>query len=226
MIFLFNLDMNRQIPLEEQLKMYLMDTFDRAFGYPHHHPWTINDLKCRLESILELLIPIEPKLDTINAIFEELISVSDSLPTPPITANDAQRDAFENASKAFCQAKKHFLENEQNHCEWSDGRCTWVHSPHSSINECRNDDVLTYYSIRGKTTTSYSVIITCLASCSEEGRVMTLSISSNVNGKTIRIPIGQYSIAKDYATNAQANFRTELKNLILAIYKERKPIQH
>ncbi len=51
------------------------------------------------------------------------------------------------------------------------------------------------------------------------------SISSNVNGKTIRTPIGQYSTAKDYVTNAQENFRTELPNLILAVYKERKSIQ-
>jgi hypothetical protein len=209
--------------LEEQLKMYLMDTFDCAFGYPHHHPWTINDLECRLKSILQLLKPIEPKLNTIDGILQELISISDSLPIPPITANDAQRDAFEKASEAFYQAKKHFLENGQNQYEWSDGRCTWVHSPHSSINEYRNDDVLTYHFLRGRTTTSFSVIITCLASCHEEGSVMTLSISSNVNGKTIRMPIGQYSTAQDF-TNVQENFKTELKNLLLAIYKERKPI--
>jgi len=216
--------MNRQILLEEQLKMYLMDTFDRAFGYPHYHPWTINDLECRLKSILQLLKPIESELNTIDSIFQKLISISDSLPTPPIAANDAQGRAFEKASKAFFQAKKHFLENGQNQYGWSDGRCTWVHSPHSSINECRNDDVLTYYSLRGRMTTSYSVIITCLANCSEEGRVMTLSISSNVNGKTIQMPIGQYSIAQDYAASAQENFKKELTNLLLAVYRERKPI--
>jgi hypothetical protein len=149
----------------------LIDTFDHAFGYPHHH-------------------------------------------------------ASEKASKVFCQAKKHFLENRQDQYQWSDGRCTWVHSPHSSINECRNDDVLTYYSFRGRTTTSYSVIITCLASSSEGERVMTLSISSNVNGKTIQVPIGQYSTAQDYAADLKENFITELTNMLLAIYKERKPIQH
>jgi hypothetical protein len=147
----------------------LIDTFDHAFGYPHHH-------------------------------------------------------ASEKASKAFCQAKKHFLENRQDQYQWSDGHCTWVHSPHSSINECRNDDVLTYTLFRGGTTTSYSVIITCLARSSEEGRVMTLFISSNVNGKTIQVPIGQYSTAQDYAIIVQENFATELMNMLLVIYKERKPI--
>ncbi|CAF1406093.1 unnamed protein product, partial [Rotaria sordida] len=211
--------------LEKQLKMYLMDTFECAFGYPNHHPWIINDLGCRLESIHQLLIPDIPELTTISAIFQKLASFSNSLPTPPITIDDAQRDAFEKASKAFCQAKKYFSQDGQNQYEWSDGNCTWIYSPHSSINECRNDDVLTYYSFRGRTTITYSVIITCLASCIE-GPVMTLAISSNVNGKTIRMPIGQYSTAQDYAIDVQENFRTELKNLLLAIYKERKSIKH
>ena len=210
--------------LEEQLQIYLIDTFDCAFGYPNYHPWTINDLICRLESISQLLTPTTSELTTISGIFQELASISNSLPTPTITMNGAQRNAFEQASKAFCQAKNYFLQDGPNQYEWSDGYCTWVYSPHSSINECHNDDVLTYHSFRGRTTITYSVIITCLASCIE-GRVMTLSISSNANGKTIRMPIGQYSTAQDYATNVQEKFKTELKNLLLAIYKERTSIK-
>ncbi|CAF1067890.1 unnamed protein product [Rotaria sp. Silwood1] len=87
--------------LQNQLKMYLMDTFDCAFGYPNYHPWTINDLECRLESIHQLLVLNVPELTTVSAIFQQLASISDSLPTPPITINDAQRDAFEKAAKAF-----------------------------------------------------------------------------------------------------------------------------
>ncbi|CAF1173097.1 unnamed protein product [Adineta steineri] len=219
-------DMSQQIVPKEHLKMYLMDTFDRAFGYPHHHPWTINDLECRLKSILQLLTPIEPKLDTADGIFQELISISDVVSIPPIATSSTQRDAFAKASEAFYQAKKHFLDNGQNKYEWSDGHCIWVYNPHSSINERHNHDVLTYHFTRGRTTTSYSVIIMCLASCSEEGSVMTLSIGSDINGKTIRMPIGQYSTAQDYIADVQEKFKTELRNLLLAIYNERKIIQH
>ncbi len=208
------------------MKRYLIDTFDRAFGYPHHHPWKINELKCRLELILQLLMPTEPKLNAIDGIFQELILISDSLPRPSITVPGAQRDIFEKASKAFCQAKKHFLKNRQDQYQWSDGHCIWVHSPHSSINECHNDDVLTYYSFCGRTITFYSVIITCLARSSQEGRMITLSISSNVNDKRIEVPIGQYFTAQDYATIVQENFITELKNMLLEIYKERRPIEY
>jgi hypothetical protein len=65
-----------------------------------------------------------------------------------------------------------------------------------------------------------------LARSSEEGRVMTLFISSNVNGKTIQVPIGQYSTSRDYTITVQENFKTELTNLLLAIYNEQKPIEH
>jgi hypothetical protein len=171
---------------------------------------------------------VEPELNTTDAIFQKLISISDSLPTQSTAVDDAQRDAFEKASKAFYQAKIYFLKivNTQDQYAWSDGRCTWVHIPHSSINECHNDDVLTYNLVRGRTTTSHSVIITRWANCSEDGRVMALSISSSVNGKTIRMPIGQYSTAQDYITNAQENLKIEIMNLLLAVYKERKPVQH
>ncbi len=61
---------------------------------------------------------------------------------------------------------------------------------------------------------------TCLASFSEEGGVMTLTINSSANGKTIQIPIGQYSTVQDYITHLQENFITELSNMLLVVYKE------
>ncbi|CAF1177851.1 unnamed protein product [Rotaria magnacalcarata] len=89
------------------------------------------------------------------------------------------------------------------------------------MNEYRHDDILTYY-WRNQ---SYSIIIICLASINDEGRVITLSIGSTVHGKMIRIPLGQYSIAQDYLTKLQENFSTELKNLLLLIYNEQMPVQ-
>ena len=225
MTFLLYLDTTQSRLLEGQLRRYLIDTFDRAFGYPHHHPWTINDLQCRLESILQLLKPIESKLSSIDEIFQELASISDTPLSPPLTTYDAYRDAFEKASKAFVQAKQHFLNSHQNHYLWFDGHCTWVSNPHSSIKECHNADVLTYQLFQGRKSISYSVIITCWARCSDDGRVMTLCISSDVNGTKIEMPIGQHSTAQDYTNDVQESFLKELTYLLLAIYKERKPIE-
>jgi hypothetical protein len=91
------------------------------------------------------------------------------------------------------------------------------------MNECRNDDVLIYCSFRGETSTSYLVIITCLARFSEKERMMALFISSNFIGKTIQVPIGQYSTVQDYTLTVQKNFVIELTNILLAIYNEQKP---
>ena len=172
---------------------------------------------------LELTLQVSK--DDLRLSIEHLfISISDSVSAPPLTIHDVEQDAFSKAAKAFSDAKKYFVENEKNQYQWSDGNCTWVHQPHSWINERHNDDVLTYSSFRGRMTTSYSVIITCLARSSEDRRVITLFIGSNVNGKTIEIPIGQYSTTEDYTTIIQENFKTELMNMLSAIYKQRKPI--
>ncbi|UJR16960.1 hypothetical protein I4U23_003858 [Adineta vaga] len=217
-----SINMTEAISLEEQLKRYLMNTFDRAFGFPSYHPWTIDDLECRLKSILQLLIPTEPKLNTIESIFQELALISNT--SSSTNVDNIYRDVFEKTSKAFCQAKQYFIDTEGNQYEWSDGHCGWIYHPQSSINECYNEDILTYHSIRGRTTVSYSIIVKCLANCSEEGRIITFSMSSDVNGRTIEIPIGEYSTAQDYNSNVEENFGRELKNLLLAVYKERKVI--
>lgn len=216
--------MSPPVYLEEQLKMYLIDTFDRAFGYPSHHPWTINDLQCRLESIHQLLIPIDDKLSTMDSIFKELTSISSVLPAQPIVINEGQHDAFEVASKAFYEAKKCLSESDPERYEWSNGYCAWTYNFNSSISEGYNNDILIYYPPR-RSSTPYRIIITCWAICSEEGRVMTLSIGSSVYGKTIQMPIGQYSTAQDYTIKAQKSFNRELINLLLAVCKERKSKQ-
>ncbi|CAF1650079.1 unnamed protein product, partial [Adineta ricciae] len=211
----------RTATLGDQLKKYLLNTFDRAFGYPGHHPWTLDDLECRLKSILHLLIPVEPKLDAVDGIIQELISISDPSTVTSTVMDNVYDEKFEKASQTFYQAKKHFIDSGRNQYEWSYGCCTWIHHPQKSINECYNDDILTYHSSRGRTTTTYSIIVRCLAKCSEEGRVIALSISSDVNGRTIEIPIGEYSTAQDYHKDVVELFQVELKNLLLAVYIER-----
>jgi hypothetical protein len=216
------------------LKTHFNDTFDRAFGYPYHPLWTVADLESRLESIRELLIASDLRPNRLDLILQDLASLDDTASSPTsFPIRTIPGDVFEQASKVFHDAKQTLTKDGQHQysCSdgsctwvkysWSDGSCTWVKMAHSTINECRNDDILTYDYQRGKTTRSYSVIITCLAECSE-GLVMTLSISSTVNGKNIRMPLGQYSTGQNYSKPVQENFRRELENLLLAIYKERK----
>jgi hypothetical protein len=202
--------------------MYLTDTFVRAFGYPHHHLWTVGDLTCRLESIRELVSPTDPKLDSTDSIVQALISIPDVPPIEVSVPNGGRQAAFQKASRALCQAKESLTNGTGNSYEWSDGSCTWQESPHSSIDECRNDDVLTYHSFRRGNTTRYSMIVTCWASLTEERRLITFTIGGCANGKMIRVPIGQFSTSQECANDVRESFQAELTSLLLAIYKERK----
>ncbi|CAF1670195.1 unnamed protein product, partial [Adineta ricciae] len=216
-----SIDIRRTATLGDQLRKYLLTTFDRAFGYPGHHPWTLDDFECRLRSILQLLIPVEPKLDAVDGIIQELASIAEASSTTSTMMDNVYEDKFKQASQAFCQSKKNFVETGRNQYIWSDGGCAWVCHPHTSMNECYNDDILTYQSSQGRITITYSIIVRCLAKCNEEGRVIVLSISSDVNGRTIEIPIGEYSTAQDYQKDVVELFQVELKNLFLAVYKQR-----
>lgn len=212
-------------PLEElQLKNYLFDTFSIAFGYPQYSPWSINDLQCRLESIHELLSPRKSQLDTIDAAFGELISISHSARDAPASTTNTPQDAFQRAAMAFQLAKKNFLSLYNHQFFWFDGGCKWVEGIDMGESERRHDDVLTYeYQDKARRLSgNFSIIITCIATLADEGNLITLSLGSSVDGKTCRIPIGRYSKNQNIAADVQKNFAMELGNLIKSIAKERR----
>ena len=215
----------RASPLDfEQMSAYLTDTFDHGFGHPHHHPWTLGDLECRLEAIHELLSPSHSTLNTSDAIFQALASASDSTPPSTTVSDGARRDILGDVSKAFCAAKQQFVEDGHQY-SWSDGSCSWMESPSVGSNEYRHDDVLTYQSFFRNKSTSYAVIITCWTSFGQDGRTMTLSIGSSACGKMIRMPLLQCFTAVSAPLKLEKVFRTEVKNVLLAIYKERSAAQ-
>ena len=126
----------------EQLKTYLTDTFNMAFGYPDYQPWTIGDLEYRLESICEILSSTNPMLNTTERIFQELLSITNTRISVPPIATNVYHDIFEKASNAFYEAKKHFLESNGNQYSWSDGGCIWVNNAQTEMNKRQHDDKL------------------------------------------------------------------------------------
>lgn len=209
----------------EQLSVYLTDTFDHGFGHPHHHqPWTLGDLECRLEAILELLSPSQPTFNTADAIFQALASTSDTTPPSTTVTDGARRDALAEVSKAFCEAKQHFVE-DAHHFSWSDGWCSWMQSPSVGSNEYRHDDVLTFQSFFRNKSINCAVIITCWTSFAPDGRTMTLSIGSSACGKMIRVPLLQCPTAVSGPLNVREIFGKEVKNLLVGIYKQRVAVQ-
>jgi hypothetical protein len=211
----------------DQLKTYLTDTFNKAFGYPDYQPWTIGELEYRLESICEILSSTNPMLNTTERIFQELLSTMNTIIPIPLSATDVFHDIFEKASNAFYEAKNHFVVSNGNQYSWSDGGCTWVNTAETAMNARQHDDKLIFTARNGYTPSSCSIIISCLATVGNRssGNIVTLSIGSPINGQVNRIPIGQYRKNQNYTAEFKDNFIVELKNLIISICKQRKAIQ-
>jgi hypothetical protein len=131
---------------------------------------------------------------------------------------NANQDIFEIAANAFQNAKRKFSESN-NKYSWSDGGCLWLDSTQIAMNERRHDDILTFRDGDGGMTRS--IIITCLATLADKGNRITLSISSGVNGKTIRIPIVCCS-SQNVTLYFEEKFSIELNNLLKSIANERK----
>ena len=216
----FNLDNTGKHQIEEtQVKTYLIDTFNIAFGYPHQQPWTINDFECRLESIRELLLSRNHNLDSIDVVIDKMISMHDKESSS--TQCSSSSDTFNKAANAFHQAKSEFIKTNNN-CSWSDGGCIWLHNTQISLNEYRHDDILTFDRYHGRQLITQSFIITSFITLSLEKDCITLSIGSTMNGKMIRMPIGCYSRSQNYIGDFQKNFTIELHRLLISIVKERQ----
>ena len=197
-----------------------------AFGYPQYPLWSIDDLECRLESIRELLLPRDPKFDTIGSVFKDLVSSNDSTRNPLSMPASNSDDLLQEAARGF-QIGKRSVENLNNVNElftWSEGDCIWSNDIQTAANERRNDDILTYEYRDGRTSRSLSLIITCIALLVDEGKCVILSINSTVNGKTCRIPMGRYTNTRDFDALVQENLSIELRNLIKSVAKERRAI--
>lgn len=209
----------------EALKIHLIHTFDIGFDYRDYQPWTINSLEVHLEIIREILVPSDLGLSVTEDIFEKLSSVHRML--TPVFSMEAciHQGIFEKASKAFYEAKKAFVKSNKNQYSWSNGTCIWLNNEQSISNERRNNDILSYYSYNQGILRSYSMIITCFVTVSDEGNIVTLSVGSSVNDVMIRIPIDQYSKAQNYIEEFSRKFNKQLTNLLISIYKQQKVIE-
>ena len=205
------------------MKNNLIDTFNRAFGYPDYRPWTLLDLQVRLEMIHELISPSNPKDRSVSTIFDDLRSIPDTKSVVKNPAlNDLRSRALDRAADAFCKAKRMFVETDPDHLDWSNKNCVWMDSSDGLMREFRYDDILTHYKTQRGVPMNYSMIITFIARLSDNDRMITLSIGGNVNGKNVQVPIILDSTARDFTTNVTTSFPIELKTLLFTICNEKK----
>lgn len=222
----FSLDSQRRPNIEiQQLRAYLMDTFNMAFGYPDYPPWTVSDLACRLESIHELLVPRNSNLIERSDVFQDLLSThADPLPADDDRL-DADSDLFRKASRVFQLGKAGYLTQStdpRHQYSWSDLACKWLDSTQTPSNERRHDDILTYYHQEKRTSASCSVLITCLAVFVKQENRVHLSIGSASNGVMCRVPLGYLQDSDQDLQEKVQYFVVELNNLIISISKQRR----
>lgn len=208
---------------QSRLKTYLMDTFDRAFGYPKHQPWTLCDLQVRLEVLHNLLVPGKI-YNSCSAVFQDLALMSGNRTTNTAHSSllDHGRNAFETAARVITEAKRAFVAKNPNHYRWSSGDCAWIDASTATSVQCQHNDILIYASLINGRLVDEHLMITFFAQLSENHRMITISIGTTCFGKDVRIPVVYQGEGEDYSNTFQERFETEFKSLLVAIKKERE----
>ncbi|CAF0877998.1 unnamed protein product [Adineta steineri] len=197
------------IGLKQQLKNYIITTFDRGFENAEYQ-WTIEQLEYRLESIRHILdqnmISLDQQLSdaTKSLLSFEPIRVLSSLCTIKI---------FSKVSDAFESAKIKFVV-EHSAYSWYDGKCYWLDNRQNMI-ERKSFDVLCYQQKRQ----SWKLIFICSVHFNENGDIVTLTVGTDINGMYIELPVGQYNPNQLDNLNIEMEFEREVINLLQAICK-------
>ncbi|CAF0935027.1 unnamed protein product [Adineta steineri] len=212
--FLSVVDIGKEmlIGLKQQLKNYIITTFDRGFENAEYQ-WTIEQLEYRLESIRHILdqnmISLDQQLSnaTKSLLLFEPIRVLSSLCTIKI---------FSKVSDAFESAKTKFVV-EHSAYSWYDGKCYWLDNRQNMI-ERKNFDVLCYQQKRQ----SWKLIFICSVHFNENGDIVTLTVGTDINGMYIELPLGQYNPNQLDNLNIEMEFEREVINLLQAICKTKQ----
>ena len=226
MIFLYRQDafllcLGIRDNLIHRFEVLVQDTFNRAFGYPFEPLWTINDLECRLNIMLETLQSTDPKLNKLDTIFQKLLNLPKENLTTSLILDKTRQNVLNNVTTAIHLAKMELVNDDrkQQYC-WSDGHCDWTEILHDKQVEYRNDDVLMYTQYSGRTMTQYLINVTCTARFSKSLDLIYIALNSNLYGQMIEIPIGRYGIKEKFEENIKQEFEGALFALLSIIYKQ------
>ncbi|CAF1573801.1 unnamed protein product, partial [Adineta steineri] len=196
--------------LINQLKTYVMTTFDKGFEYAEYQ-WTVEQLEYRLESVIHILeqssMPFDQQLSNAT---KALLSLES---TTLRSSQNSINLIFNKASLAFESAKVNFIIQHPS-CSWYDGRCRWLEY-RQDMSERKNVDLLSYQ--RNKQ--NWKLILICSAHFNENGTIVTLTIATDLNGVYIELPLGQYAPTELDSLNIQLEFEKELINLLQVICK-------
>ncbi|CAF1211757.1 unnamed protein product [Adineta steineri] len=196
--------------LTNQLKNYVMTTFDKGFEYAEYQ-WTVEQLEYRLKAIIYILeqtpIPFHQQLSNAT---KSLLALE---PTTLRSNQNSINMIFNKASVAFESAKANFIDQHPS-CSWNDGHCHWLEY-RQDMCERKNFDLLSYQ----RNIQNWRLILICSAHINQNGKITTLTIATDSNGVYIELPLGQYTQEELDNLNIQLEFEKELISLLQVICK-------
>ncbi|CAF1077473.1 unnamed protein product [Adineta steineri] len=198
--------------LKEQLKCYLMSTFDKGFEVAEYQ-WSIQRLKYRLELFRQI---VEPDLVSLD---EELQDASENLLhfNAPSSSNNfpldklRNKDIFHKVSIAFTLAKNKFIEKRSDLYSWADGNCQWLEY-RQNMKKRKNYDVLSFHCKNQ----NWILMIICSVYFNEKGDTITLSVGTNTGGLYNEVPIGIFTPELN-SLNIDSEFEIELIHLLYTV---------
>ena len=194
--------------LQARIETYLMDTFDRGFGFADIQ-WTVEQLKYRLNLITQMVqtgsrekATEKQQKSTSEAIGEQSTERSKS------HALLARKSDFIRAASAFSRAKEAFTKqaSQSGSFQWSTNTFHWTDDI-NSLHEKKHFDVLA----NAADNWSMFIIFQCyIDACAD---VVKLSVGTIIDGVTILLPVARFDQAVD-SDMIDGRFNVELTTLI------------
>ena len=201
--------------LQARVKAYLMDTFDKGFGFADTQ-WTVEQLEYRLNLISEILRNRSQEVHVaVNCEKSSNEAVNHNLPAQ-MKPNDILvcKLEFIQVANAFSKAKKAFTTqpSRSGKFRWQSNNCQWTDDI-NSLHEKKHMDILTCFNPDFQW--SMLVIFDCyIDSCAN---VIKLSVGTIIDGLTILLPVARCT-GKVEPEMIDNRFSDELNTLIELVF--------
>lgn len=206
--------------LQRRMEDYLMDTFDKGFGFPDVQ-WTIEQLEYRLDKLLQMLQDRSEENMIMDILTPQSVVFDEQFIMRIRSSNILIRQLdFAQAAQTFSHAKKVFIQQPSifGQLQWSSCICQWTDDV-NVLHEKKHFDILTCYDPHP--IWFLLIIFHCyIDDCSD---VIKLSIGTIIDGVTVLLPVARFN--KTVQTQMIENrFHTELNVLIRLAGKNVVPV--
>ncbi|UJR19923.1 hypothetical protein I4U23_023055 [Adineta vaga] len=201
---------NKVEDFQSRIEHYLMDTFDRGFGFPDIQ-WTIEQLEYRFNILLQLIDDTSNQQSILNNQMIQNNTIDEQLATQSkLSQILIRRPDFTQVAQAFSRAKKIFIKQYavDNHLNWSFHSCQWIDDV-NILHERKHLDILSC--THSSSQWSLFTIFHCYID--DVSDVIKVSIGTVIDGVTVLLPVARFN-EKVQIGMIENRFIIELNTLI------------